>query len=163
MTARRILFILLAIVTTCGMSCGPSLVEVLIECPSPDRKLFAVVWAEVVGVGASAQELVSIRPGDVPMARQQDRRGGELSPVLTVNSAASAFALRWEGNHRLLITVTYPDRATVSQIAERRTIRGRPVDVAYQEVKIDRPFMTTKAACESDGRRIEDPLPRRLR
>ena len=97
------------------------------------------------------------------MHRLEDRRGGQLSPVLAVDSAAAAFALKWETNDSLLITVTYPDRADVSQITDRRTIRGRPVRVAYQEVKIDREVMTTKAVCESDVRRIENPAPRRLK
>jgi len=164
-TAQKIetcLTVLSSLLFTIGMiGCGSSLTEVLLECPSPDRRLVGVVWAEVVG--RSTHDLVSIRAGDTPMHRLEDRRGGELSPVLAVDSAAAAFALKWETNDSLLITVTHPDRADVSQITDRRTIRGRQVRVAYQEVKIDREVMTTKAVCESDMRRIENPAPRRLK
>jgi hypothetical protein len=159
MTAQRILFILLTIMTTCGIGCGPNLVEILLECPSPDRKAVALVWAEVGGMTAWNGELVGIQsiPGSVP------HPPADPSPVLTVKSDASAIALKWEGNNRLFVTVSYPDQATVSQLADERMIHGRPVRVAYQEVKIDKPFMTTKAVCDSGGQRIENPAPRRLK
>ena len=159
MTAQRILLSLLTIVTTCGIGCGPELVEIVLECPSPDHKAIALLWSEAGGMTAWNGELVGIQSipdsiDDVP---------ADPSPVLAVKSSASAFALKWEGNDRLLITVSYPDRATVSQLANERTIHGHSVRVSYQEVKIDKPFMTTKAVCDSGGRRIENPAPRRLK
>jgi hypothetical protein len=159
MTARRGLFLFLTIVTTCGINCGPNLVEVLLECYSPDRKAVAVLWAEAGGVMARDGELVGIQ--SIPDSA--NHRPADPSPVLAVKSSASALALKWEANDRLLITVTYPDSATVSQFADERIVHGRPVRISYMEVKIDKPFMTTKAVCESGGQRIENPTPRRLK
>jgi hypothetical protein len=159
MTSQRTLLILLTIVATCGISCGPDLVEVLLECYSPDRKAVALVWAEAGGMMARDGELVGIQ--SIPQSFPEVP--ADPTPVLAVKSSASAFALKWEGNDRLLITISYPDRATVSQFADERIIHGHPVRIAYQEVKIDKPFMTTKAVCESGGKRIENPAPRRLK
>ena len=49
MTRRRTLLVLLTMITTCGISCGADMVEVLLECYSPDRKAVALVWSEVGG------------------------------------------------------------------------------------------------------------------
>ena len=159
MTRRRTLLVLLTMITTCGISCGADMVEVLLECYSPDRKAVALVWSEVGGWLARDGELVGIQsiPGSFP------ELPADPAPVLAVKSSASAIALKWDGNNRLLITVSYPDQATVLQLADERTIHGHPVLVSYQEVKIDKPFMTTKAVCDSGGRRIENPPPRRLK
>ena len=155
---------LIFLISMCVISCGPSLVEVFLECPSPDRKLIAVVWAEAGGGAARwSQELVSIQAADVPIERLHDHRAGEQSPILAVNSAASAFGLKWEGNDRLLITMTYSDRPSVFHMADRRTIGERAVRVYYQEVRTDRQFTTLKTMCESGLQRIENPPPRRLK
>ena len=165
MTSRRTLLILVTIVATCGISCGANLVEILLECPSPDRKAIAVLWAEAGGLMARDGDLVGIQsiPDLSGNLNPDDYLPADPTPVLAVKSSASAFALKWEGNDRLLITISYPDRATVSQFADERTVHGHPVRIAYQEVKIDKPFMTTKAVCESGGKRIENPAPRRLK
>jgi hypothetical protein len=145
-----------------GSGCGSHLTEILLQCPSPDRTTVAIVWAQVTGLNRSIRDVVSVHaiPSTRPLSEELQ---ADPSPVLVVNSAASAFALKWEGNDRLLVTVTYPDSASVSQIADQRTIRGHPVRVGYQEVKIDRPFMATKAVCESAALWVENPTPKRIK
>jgi len=155
---------LIFLISMCVISCGPSLVEVFLECPSPDRKLIAVVWAEAGGGAAGwSQELVSIQGADVPIEGLHDRRNGEQSAVLAINSTASAFGLKWHTNDRLFITVTYSEQPAVFKMAEEQRVNGRLVHVSYQELKSDNRFSTLKSTCQSGSQRIENPQPRRLK
>ena len=162
-TANRALG-LIFLISMCVISCGPSLVEVFLECPSPDRKLIAVVWAEAGGGAAGwSQELVSIQGADVPIEGLHDRRNGEQSAVLAINSTASAFGLKWHANDRLLISVTYSREPAVFKMLDEKRVNGRFVRVRYQELKSDNQFSILKSSCESGSHRIENPPPRRLK
>jgi hypothetical protein len=159
---RYWLVVLLAVTAaSCG---GPDIVQVYLECPSPDKSLVAVLWAEAGGGAAGwRQELISIHPSNVPIERTPDRGSGEEAPVLAVNSA-EAYELKWEANDRLLVTVEYSDRVVVHSMRHTQTILGRRVRVTYQEREgEEHPFAPPKTRCGSGPLRIENPVPRKLK
>jgi hypothetical protein len=146
---------------SCG---GPSRVDILLECPSPDQAIKAVLWAEAGGGAAGwSQQLVSVQPSDVPVERTPHRRSGEEAPVLAVSSG-EVFELKWDANDRLLVTVTYSDSSAVYSMSHSTIVGGRRIRVAYRELEAERnPFSLPKTKCESGAQRIENPAPRRLK
>ena len=145
----------------CG---GPSRVDVLLECPSPDQAVKAVLWTEAGGGAAGwSQQLVSIQPSDVPVERTPDRRSGEDAPVLAVSSG-EVFEFKWESDDRILVTVTYSDSSVVYSMSHSQMVGGRRVRVRYRELEAERnTFSLPKSRCESGSQRIETPAPKRLK
>jgi hypothetical protein len=158
------MFVVVLIAMTVASCSGHNVVEVYLECPSPDQSLVAVLWAEAGGGAAGwSQEFISIQPSNVPIERTPDRRSGEEAPVLAVNSG-EAYEFKWEANDRLLVTVEYSDRVAVHSIRHTQTILGRRVRVTYSEREgKEHPFSPPKTRCESGSVRIENPVPKRLK
>jgi hypothetical protein len=137
---------------------GPNRVDILLECPSPDQAVKAVLWAESGGGAAGwSQQFVSIQPSDVPIERTPDRRSGEDAPVLAVSSGET-FEFKWETNDRLFVTAAYSDSSVVYSMRHSQTIGGRRVRLTYRELEAERnSFSLPKSKCESGSQRIVNP------
>jgi hypothetical protein len=146
--------------------CGrANVIDVLLECPSPDGAVAAVLLVEGGGGAAGwTQDLISIQPaganGDaVYLTDEPD----EESVVLALNRG-EGYLLRWESNNQLVIDVAYAPRTVVFSMRNTRMIRGRRVAVVYRKRTVEEEqFSMPSRQCESGSATITNPPSRRIR
>jgi hypothetical protein len=100
---------LAALIVLLSVGCGrANVIEVLLECPSPDGAVTAVLWVEGGGGAAGwTQDLTSIHPASADDdAVYLTDEPAEESVVLALNRG-EGYLLRWESNNQLLIDVTF--------------------------------------------------------
>jgi hypothetical protein len=139
-------------------------VDVFLECPSPDRKILAVIWAQAGGgVAGWSQQLISLQASDEPLGRIAERQTGDGAPVLAVSSG-ERFELKWESRELLLITAAYSDAASVYSVRHSQEVRDRKIKVIYRELEAERQtFLPPKTLCESGSQHLENPAPKQLK
>ena len=97
---------------------------VMLECPSPDRSLLAVLfWQGGGGAAGWAEFVLTLQPANVPVTRPPTGPGGVAQAVLTASSA-QRFELNWIANDHLSVSVAYPDLATVSYLFHQYPMNG---------------------------------------
>jgi hypothetical protein len=157
------LLLVLIAISACGWS-EPTRVDVFLECPSPDRVVVAILWAEAGGGAAGwSRQLLSIQPSGVPIDQTPGRKIGNEAPVLSISSGEH-FQLTWETNERLSVTVGYSDRAQVYSMNHSQDIDGRRIRLVYHELEASSdPISAPPTKCQSGSMLIENPTPKRLK
>ena len=161
-------FVLIAIALAAGASidCSePDRIDVMLECPSPDRSLLAVLfWQAGGGAAGWAEFVLTLQPANVPVTRPPTGRGGEAEAVLRA-SHAQKFELNRDANDHLSVSVAYPDLGTVLYLFHQYPMNGkRQVRVTFTELESDpRDVMPTHVTCQSGSLRIENPPSKRVK
>ena len=157
----------LAVLITSLLSAGcgrANVIDVLLECPSPDGAIAAVLWVEGGGGAAGwTQDLISIHPAsaghDAVLLTDEP---AEESVVLALNRG-EGYLLRWESNNQLLIDVAYAPRSVVFSMRDSQ-VNGRHIAIAYRKrVAEEQPFSLPSRQCESGSTTITNPPSRRIR
>jgi len=138
---------------------------VLLECPSPDGAVAAVLWWEGGGGAAGwTEELISVQPtggrGDaIDLKDEPDEQS-----VVLAHKRAEAYVLRWESNNQLLIDLAYAPRTTVFSMRDTQIVGGRQIGIAYRQRAVEeQPFSLPSRQCESGSATITNPPTRRIR
>lgn len=153
----------LAVLITSLLSAGcgrANVIEVLLECPSPDGAIAAVLWVEGGGGAAGwTQDLISLQP----TSQRLNGEPAEQSVVLALNRG-EGYLLRWESNNQLLIDVAYAPRSVVFSMRDSQVVNGRHIAIAYRKrVAEEQPFSLPSRQCESGSTTITNPPSRRIR
>jgi hypothetical protein len=145
------------------VSCRANRIDVLLECPSPDRAVSAVLWMEAGGGAAGwTQHLISIQPTSAS-SDAIDQRSGEDSPIFAINRG-EAYRLKWESNDRLVVEVDYPAMAAIFSMRRDQMLLGRKISIMYQQRQVEEhPYSWPQTRCQSDSTTLVDPPPKRIR
>lgn len=143
--------------------CGPSIVEIVMECPSPDGKLLAVFWWQ--GGGGAAgwdSEYLTVQAAGDPASSAPSRDG--LDAYVLYMSHGYDVGLTWKDGKSL--EVEYPSSAVIHHMAHRypslvdspqAVIRYRTVEATTNNK------LPGGSRCTSGGRVIDVPAPTKLR
>jgi hypothetical protein len=142
--------------------CGPSIVEILMECPSPDGKLVAVFWWQGGGGAAGwASHYLTIHAAGVP-ASSAPSRGGLDAYVLEM---AHGYDVRITWKDGKVLEVEYPSSARIDEAIHKYPRIGDPPQavIRYRTVEgTDNNELPGGSSCTSGGRVIDVPAPKRL-
>jgi hypothetical protein len=148
----RASFVLGFVLITCA-GCGPNIVWIKMECPSPTGELVAVYWWEGGGGAAGwAQSFVTILPRGTPVETVERWS----RPAVFNFRHAHNLRIKWRTDHAMQIE--YPNTAVVEYARNRDfTIKylSAPGNEWGSFVDGDR--------CESGGTTIKMAEPKRLR
>lgn len=145
------------------LGCGADRIDVLLECPSPDRAVTAVLWMEAGGGAAGwSRDLISIQPTGANND-MLDKRSGEDAPIFAI-SKGEAYRLKWESNDHLVVEVDYSAKRAISSMRRDRKLPGSEISVVYREKHVEEhPFSGPQTRCESGSTTLIDPESKRIR
>lgn len=141
--------------------CGrANVIDVLLERPSPDGAVAAVLLSEGGGGAAGwTQDLIFLQP----TSQRLNAEPPEESVVLALNRG-EGYLLRWESDNELIIDVAYSPGSVVFSMHDAQIIGGRHIAIAYRKrVADEQPFSMPSRKCESRSATITDPPSRRVR
>lgn len=157
--------VLLLIAALGCLGCGPNRIDVLLECPSPDRSLLAIVsWQGGGGGPGWTKYLVTLQPATSQAAGATSSIGLRAETILKADDVQRV-GLKWMARDRLTVAVAYHELASVSRLFHRYPMIGNAmVHVRFEEIEPDANSSTkTRFSCESGDLRLDDPPSRRVR
>ena len=143
--------------------CGPSIVEIVMECPSPDGKLLAVFWWQGGGGAAGwASQYLTIQAAGVPASSAPSRAG--LNAYVLNMSHGYDVRLTWKDGKTL--EVEYPSSARIDEAVHEypRATDSPQATIWYRTVEATKYNQLPGGnRCTSGGRVIDVPGPTRIR
>jgi len=132
-------------------------VKKVTECPSPDGAWRAVVWAETSGGAAgSFNYLVSLHAKAASGVHIGEDRVAPEEVIMRVSNA-EGMDFRWEGNDTLIVSGSFPKRASLN-LQVGFPLLNPQIRIIYRDLQ---PVTTSALDFAAGSMSCESSLPRR--